>query len=48
MIYSTMKSEENQKTLYILPEGILTGIFLDELNYIIKGSSHSLSEKHLL
>ena len=47
-LFNLMKSEDNQKTLYILPEGILTGIFLDELNNIIKGSSHSISEKHFI
>ena len=47
-LFNLMKSEDNRKTLYILPEGILTGIFLDELNYIIKNSSHSITEGHFI
>ena len=47
-LFNLMKSEDNRKTLYILPEGILTGIFLDELNYIIKDSNHSISEGHFI
>ena len=47
-LFNLMKSEDNRKTLYILPEGILTGIFLDELNYIIKNSNHSISEGHFI
>ena len=47
-LFNLMKSEDNRKTLYILPEGILAGIFLDELNYIIKNSNHSISEGHFI
>ena len=47
-LFNLMKAEDNKKTLYILPEGVLTGIYLDELNYFLENSGHSISEKHFI